>query len=296
MFKRFFFKIYVRIFWIIRVFLTFLGLKRKYLIDNVSVRIDFTHRLPDYQKDHPKYDKFLPFFSKFLPSNTIVVDVGSNIGDTVVAMSQKNTNLEYICIEADKNYYNDLLQNIKALKRHFPNVKIHTYNKFVGKFLDNVSLKKGTEGTNTAVEGGEIRSETLSEILINTKINKKISLLKTDVDGYDYDVIYSSYPCLSKDTYLFFECLYENVNQYENFKIFFKDLIINKYDTFAVFDNFGQFICFSNNLQQMYQLLEYVLFQNQGKTTRTFFYYDVLAFNSSLKENVKRIITQYNNL
>ena len=149
-----FFKIYVRIFWIIRVFLTFLGLKRKYLIDNVSVRIDFTHRLPDYQKDHLKYDKFLPFFSKFLPSNTIVVDVGSNIGDTVVAMSQKNTNLEYICIEADKNYYNDLLQNIKALKRHFPNVKIHTYNKFVGKFLDNVSLKKGTEGTNTAVEGG----------------------------------------------------------------------------------------------------------------------------------------------
>ena len=111
----------------------------------------------------------------------------------------------------------------------------------------------------------------MSEILINTKINKKISLLKTDVDGYDYDVIYSSYPCLSKDTYLFFECLYENVNQYENFKIFFKDLIINKYDTFAVFDNFGQFICFSNNLQQMYQLLEYVLFQNQRKTTRTFF-------------------------
>ena len=224
------------------------------------------------------------------------MDVGSNIGDTVVGMSQKNTNLEYICIEADKNYYNDLLQNIKALKRHFPNVKIHTYNKFVGKFLDNVSLKKGTEGTNTAVEGGKIRSETLSEILINTKINKKISLLKTDVDGYDYDVIYSSYPCLSKDTYLFFECLYENVNQYENFKIFFKDLIINKYDTFAVFDNFGQFICFSNNLQQMYQLLEYVLFQNQRKTTRTFFYYDILAFNSSLKENVKRIITQYNNL
>ena len=57
----------------------------------------------------------LPFF-KILPSNTIVVDVGSNIGDTVVGMSQKNANLEYICIEADKNYYNDLLQNIKVLK------------------------------------------------------------------------------------------------------------------------------------------------------------------------------------
>ena len=68
-------------------------------------------------------------FSKFLPSNTIVVDVGSNIGDTVVGMSQKNTNLEYICIEVDKNYYNDLLQNIKVLKNIFQMLKfIHTIN------------------------------------------------------------------------------------------------------------------------------------------------------------------------
>ena len=136
MFRRLFIKIYIKIEWLFRVFLNTLGLKRKYLIDDISISIDYVHRLPDYQRDHPKYDKFLPFFVKYLPNNSIVVDVGSNVGDTVVGMCQKNPNLEYLCIEADKKYFNDLLKNVKKLKTFYPKVIIHTFNKFIGKNMD----------------------------------------------------------------------------------------------------------------------------------------------------------------
>lgn len=229
-----------------------------------------------------------------MPNNSIVVDVGSNVGDTVVGMCQKNPNLEYLCIEADKKYFNDLLKNVKKLKTFYPKVIIHTFNKFIGKNMNNVSLKKGTEGTNTSVKGGNIKSFTLSKIMNNFEINKTISLLKTDVDGYDYDVIKSSYSRLSKETFLFFECYYENASQYKNFKSFFKELYQKKYDNFAIFDNFGQFICIIDNLPQIYELLSYVFNQNLGKGTRTFFYYDVLAFNNLAKKQVVKIIDDYN--
>ncbi len=294
MFTRLFLKIYLKIEWLFRVFLNTLGLKRKYLIDDISISIDYVHRLPDYQRDHPKYDKFLPFFVKYLPNNSIVVDVGSNVGDTVVGMCQKNPNLEYFCIEADKKYFNDLLINVNNLKKIYPKVIIHTLNKFIGKNMNNVSLKKGTEGTNTSVKGGNIKSFTLSNVMKKFENNKTISLLKTDVDGYDYDVIKSSYSRLSKETFLFFECYYENISQYKNFKSFFRELYQKKYNNFAVFDNFGQFICITDNLNQINELLSYVLNQNLGKGTRTFFYYDVLAFNNLARRKIVKILEDYN--
>ena len=58
------------------------------------------------KKDHFFYDKFLPHFSEYLPSDTAVIDVGANVGDTVVGMCQKNPRLQYVCIEANNDYYN----------------------------------------------------------------------------------------------------------------------------------------------------------------------------------------------
>ena len=83
------------------------------------------------------------------------------------------------------------------------------------------------------------------------------------------------------------------INQFQNFKNVLSELYKKKYNNFALFDNFGQFICYASNLEQLFQLLNYVMVQNRGIGTRTFYYYDVLAFKDIMKKNVKKIINVY---
>ena len=82
-----------------RLLLTSFGIKRKYQINNYSIQIDFNHRLPEYQSNHPFYDKFLPRLVQYLPDNSLVIDVRTHVGDTLVGMLGNNDKLEYLCIE-----------------------------------------------------------------------------------------------------------------------------------------------------------------------------------------------------
>ena len=117
MFKRGLNKIIFQITWVGRVILTKLGIKRRYKIDGVSIKLDYTHRLTDYQKYMRFYDRFLPHFIQYLPSKSTVVDIGANVGDTLVAMVSKKSDLEYVCIEADLKFYEDLVDNLSILKK-----------------------------------------------------------------------------------------------------------------------------------------------------------------------------------
>ena len=279
--------------WFIRVFLTKLGIKRQYRIGNIYIELDYTHRLPDYQSSHAYYDSFLPHLAKHLPSKGLVIDVGANVGDTLVGMIDANENLEDVCIEADKGFFDDLSKNIKTIKAQVPNANVHAVNVFVGKELNNVYLE-GSNGTKHAVIGaGDIESQPLDKVLKDIGLDAKLSLLKTDVDGFDYDVIRSSENLLSDCPLIYFECQYENVDQLNGYKSLFRELIERGYSSFVFFDNFGQYIAELGAVEQLNSLLGYVARQNLGRGTRTFYYYDILAFDEDKREFVNGVIKDY---
>jgi len=281
--------------WYKRILLTSFGVKRAYQINNYSIQIDFNHRLPDYQRDNPFYDRFLPHLVKYLPDNTLVIDVGANVGDTLVGMLGNNDRLEYFCIEASDDFFADLKKNVQSLKAQNAQLQISIVNEFVGRDITDVGLD-GQGGTKHAVVGGgNIKSKTMISILSDLAVeHSRLSLLKTDVDGFDWDVIRSSYEVLKHNPYVYFECQYDNLEQLESYRELFSEMVAIGYSKFAFFDNFGQFILSTDNLTEVDELLDYVKRQNFHNSTRTYFYYDVLAYPIEKSREADSIIAEYN--
>ena len=165
---------------------------------------------------------------------------------------------------------------------------------FVGKEIDNVSLE-GVEGSKRAKLGGEVRSKCLDVILSEFGIDAKdLSLIKTDVDGFDFDVIRSSYEVMSYKPFLYFECQYDNVHQLDGYRAVFRELKDIGYERFAFFDNFGQYICKLESIEEIDNLLSYLAKQIFNGGTRTIGYYDVLAYSLTSDDLVSRVLKDYN--
>lgn len=271
------------------------GIKRHYLINDLTIQLDYKHLLPLYQKQFPHYDKFLTILPKYLPQNSTVIDIGANVGDTLAGMIGTNDKIKYVCIEPSWKFYKDLQKNVELIKKSKKNLDIITVRQFVGKKIDNVSLEEESRGTAKVIIGnGHIKSKELFNILEDKKIKKEdVSLIKTDVDGNDWDVIESSQSYLTNKPYLFFECDYKKYDEYKKFNELFFKLKSLDYAFFSFFDNFGQYICTLSNLDQINELLEYIGRQNFFNGTRTFFYFDVLAFNNEKKKDVDEMLQEY---
>ena len=281
--------------WYKRILLTSFGVKRTYQINNYSIQIDFNHRLPDYQSANPFFDRFLPHLVKYLPDNTLVIDVGANVGDTLVGMLGNNAWLEYLCIEASDDFFSDLKKNVDSLKAQNGELRISIVNEFVGRDVTDVGLD-GQGGTKHAVVGGgNIKSKTMISILSDSAVeHSRLSLLKTDVDGFDWDVIRSSYEVLKHNPYVYFECYFDNLEQLESYRELFSEMVAIGYSKFAFFDNFGQFILSTDDLTEVSELLDYVKRQNFHNSTRTYHYYDVLAYPNDKSVEADLIIAEYN--
>lgn len=273
--------------------LNILGVKRLYQIGKYRIYLDFTHKLPIYQKQYPYYDKFLPLLVKNLPKNSLVIDIGANVGDTLAAMVSANNKLRYFCIEADRHFFILLKKNIDLINRQEKKLNIKALEYLVGKNIKSVSLK-GNSSTKTIVKEGTINSQPLSKILKDENIPPKfISLIKTDVDGYDYDVIRSTFDSLENKPYIFFECQYDYKSQLSQFKKLFKELQKLGYYNFVFFDNYGQFITTLKDLKTIYELLNYVANQNFSLSTRSIYYYDILACTDQKLLELKKILQSY---
>lgn len=288
-------RILKKIIWYVRILLTNLKIKRKYRIGKSYIMLDYTSKLPDYQNSFPFYDRFLPHFAKYLSLNSIVIDIGANVGDTVVSMINSNLNLKYICIEADKHFFSYLEKNISALLKQFPNLQVKLIQEFVGKNLNNVKLE-GKFGTKHAKLGGKITSKTLDNILKELFNDyKQISLIKTDVDGFDYDVIRSGIKSISHNPFLYFECDYSNKYQLNEYKKLFFELKQKGYNRFTFFDNYGHYLCDTDQLNLINNLLDYAATKKLYlKNNKTINYYDVLAYNNNKSKLVLQAIKKYN--
>jgi FkbM family methyltransferase len=265
-----------------------------YQYKNFSITLPSNHLLPEYQNAHPKYDRFLPHLVKYISESDTVIDVGANVGDTLAGMVEQNFAAKYICIEADEIFYSYLQENIKKMKNALLGLQVETVKALIGKNISNVFLD-GTGGTKHAVIGneGSIKSLPLNKVISETE---NVRVLKSDVDGFDYDVLDSSMSVIQRHKpIIFFECQFDFWYQKNGYYKTLKTLESTGYCDWTLFDNFGEVVLRTTYLEVVFQLMEYVWQQNTGQTTRTIFYYDVLAVNGSDSKLFDKILKDWLN-
>ena len=193
-------------------------------------------------------------------------------------MVQQNSLPTYLCIEPDDEFYLYLEKNVKRMKKKIPDLEVYLFKELVGEKIDHVSLLKNKGTASIDCRNGYLRSKSLDQILYHFKNNKKIRLLKTDVDGFDFDVLESSLNTIRKfKPILFFECYYNSEYQKIKYLNIIKKLNLLGYSNWVIFDNFGELILKTKNVEIIFNLLEYIWRQNYRNAKRTIDYLDILS-------------------
>lgn len=275
-----------------------LGVHTEYPMGRFTVRLPPQHLLPDYQKLHRHYDKFLPHLARYLDSASTVIDVGANCGDTVAAMLQANATLHYICVEPDDRFFGYLDLNVRRMKTKQQGASILLHKALIGKAVSVAGLE-GSNGTSHAVVAqdgnshGTISSCTLDSMRSLPHMDS-VRVLKSDVDGFDYDVIDSAEALIAEQSpILFFECQFTDSDQRAAYQKTITRLSECGYREWTVFDNYGELVLHGADIQTLFQLFDYVRRQNVGIATRTIVYFDVMASTAAHKSLVDEAVATY---
>ena len=211
-----------------------LHIDTKYQFGDLSIALPANHNLPIYQRANKLYDRFLPHLSKYVEAGSTVIDVGANCGDTVAAMFSVNNTLSYICIEADDHFYRFLRDNVARIKAVHQSASIQTLKAFVGKSLNNVTLSERI-GRNQEGHSWRRKAQLTNAGLacVGRRAGQDL-VTKTDVDGFDYDVIDSAEMILAREApMLFFECQFDHEFQKDGYKKILSKLKMSGYDHFS---------------------------------------------------------------
>lgn len=210
-------------------------------IDNKKIILPPGHLLSLYESVYPKYDKFLPTVIGKIKENEAIIDIGANIGDTLFRLLNINTRPYYYCIEADNFFYEYLQKNKKSLDANIQN-KIILIKSLVGDQLIG-NLSETTTGTKSLIESdSDIKSKKLDDIIIEYKI-KNIKLIKVDVDGFDYNILFSAINELKNNKPdIFFEYMPLDESGKKNYLRLIEKLNEIGYSNWTMLDNYGTII------------------------------------------------------
>jgi FkbM family methyltransferase len=276
-----------------------LGVRTEYRYRRFSILLPAEHLLPIYQKYHKRYDRFLPHLATYLERGVTVIDVGANCGDTLAAMYDRNSGLKYICIEPDDIFAGYLAENVRRIRSTDGDASVSIIRALVGKSVSRAVLE-GSGGTKHAVLGDGaaahermVSSVTLDDLLIDPP-SGHVHVLKSDVDGFDYDVIDSAERLIREQTpILFFECYFGDEIQKMAYKRSISTLAGHGYEEWTVFDNYGEVILQRADVATLFQLMDYVGRQNAGCTTRTIHYFDFASATAVRKGILDLAVADY---
>lgn len=264
-----------------------LGRTQSHRVGHHSIRLPAEHLLPQYQRAHPRYDRFLPHLAAVLAADDVVVDVGANCGDTLVAMASANAALEFICIEPDAAFFACLQSNAALLPA---TTRVHALRALVGALVGSMAagvVLQGSGGTRAArpgAEGEHHTARTLDDIVqgLGSGVAQRVRLVKSDVDGWDHDVIASARQLIAATRpLLYFECQFDNAEQHAGYAQLVTQLFASGYVCAFAFDNFGGFMQRCDSAAPLLQLFSYLWQQNCGRSTRTLHYFDVLMCSAA---------------
>ena len=137
---------------------------------------------------------------RYIQEDSIVLDVGANFGQLSVLLSKYRNNVKVYSFEASKYIFEILEKNLKI-----NNVNAKLFNNLVGnETKHDLCIKKlniskfNTYGSNK-IEKADLNNENSTNIekinsikIDDVVFDKKISLMKIDVQGYDLEVLKGS--------------------------------------------------------------------------------------------------------
>lgn len=250
------------------------------------------HKTYRYMQKFKNYDVKLAFFSKLVAtkySNSTIVDIGANIGDTLTIIKNGAWRSPVLCIEGNSYFYKYLMINAK----NYENIKcLHALVSDVDGDI-KVSENRYVGSTNFQINterGVSIPSMTLAEIFKKAGVTE-CCLIKSDTDGFDFKILQSSMSIIKKYTpVLFFEYdINWNVEDKENSLILMEGLANIGY-SFIIYDNFGNFMQYvHNNIRKIFNDLNIYILQSR-KYGGGFYYSDILAIHDKDQDILDRIL------
>jgi tRNA G46 methylase TrmB len=100
-------------------------LESNYPVENFRIKLTPDHSLIKNDSNHPLYNQFPKFLVSLLQPESIVLEVGANVGDNLARMVRSRRDLKYIAIEPIKEYYKLLMENIEAIRSQLPPPGFH---------------------------------------------------------------------------------------------------------------------------------------------------------------------------
>lgn len=250
---------------------------------------NFAHQLPFYQKEFPLYDRQLAKLSSFMHEQlhrTInIIDIGANVGDTVLNIGLKDA--FFLCIEGNKTFSKYIKSNLRKYNYSLEEV-----------FLNDIDTScnydiEATNGTGhlilTETQNYSVRLISLDTLLENKYPETKIDLIKIDTDGFDFKVIRGAKHCLQKwHPLIFFEwdrafCKEQGEDPLSIFPILYE----LGYSECILFNNFGNF--FDNVETRNTAILKTYIDNTIGDGLP--YYYDVLALPTKEDYNSEDILS-----
>jgi FkbM family methyltransferase len=148
------------------------------------------------------------FIERFLKKGDVFIDIGANFGlYTILAASKAGTTGKVIAFEPGTLNFNKLKKNV-LYNSQFKNIDI--YNLGLSNQNSELDLKLGGQGYDAWSSygqpsmGEEITTEktivrTLDDFLSEKSYNRKIDLMKIDVEGWEKKVLLGAKNTLNKD-------------------------------------------------------------------------------------------------
>ena len=279
----------------LRFVLNYFNKDQNLQFESIQIILPSYHKLPKLKARYPKYDQFLPFLAREFPDDGIVVDVGANCGDTFASIAVINSHLTQVVVEPDIEFLKYLHINICTIKSKYPELKVSVIPKAILRSEKVFGLvgNSGTKSMDFEETSELIPSQSLDEVLAELDL-EKVSLVKVDVDGFDFEVLLSGSAGLSKikNALIYFEMDVSNFEQLEGYLELYGALGDIGYSHWYLFDNFGNFLFESDSFSQMSSAMKYSLGQ-KSNSQPSIFYFDVLACRSTQVNMVQRIVDEY---
>jgi len=256
-----------------------------YNIGVFKVKMPEKHGLPSYQAVHRLYDRFLPCLCAELAPDEAVIDVGANVGDTIAAIIQTCPN-PILAIEGYPAYYEILRRNIDQMGQ---NHRVKAIQALIGRGKSSGALVPNNGTAKLEItDSGACVTLSLDDVLEDYK---DIALIKVDTDGFDFDVIMSGINTIKRtQPLLFWE---GGTTDTEKFKEMYGNLSAIGYNSFWVFDNFGNLMIENCSIRHLVDFDKYVESQYKFECTRTLYYTDVLASTEKTIEMARSAVLKY---
>lgn len=241
-------------------------------------------RISSYKRAYQLYDSALGDIARAVRakySNLHAIDIGANVGDTA-ALIRRYSEIPVLCIEGDPLLFPILTENAAILG---PGVTIE--RSFVG--LDGQAVDPGLIGdlgrTASLVaatkDEGTIKLRSLQSILKDHPAFRSAKLLKTDTEGYDFDILQQSSEFIrnSKPVIFFEYDPHFRPTEPKAGLAIIRMLIDTGYSDFVYYDNFGNFLVHVKAAQlSVLSDLHNYLASNRAFGIAVY-YFDVCAFH-----------------